>query len=401
MLNKKFFISMPFILTFFLCTGPMAFAEKTLTVNSSSTTVISPERAAIGALPMNKLAKKARRAKEGQAEHKYLMEELKNRVPRTKDEVNAIFDQLDDAPMTLKADREIEDFRTAAQLSLQQTDDPALLPLFVKRIKHGSLGSRYVAMDVVAKFKAKDAVPDLIDLVDGYEKSEHKISSLISSDLAAYRYAQDALKEHAAEALGDIGDERAIPVLLKNLKQLGIVGDKALAKFGLRVAPQLLAIVEDSKQDDRRRRLAGAALASTRDKDAVPYMWQVLTGSNEEAKRYALRMLLGTCDATTKPSREEVEKYIYAEFYKGRFVAEAIALAGEKKDADFLIAILERKNLATQWKSEIIPIMSDLHSKAAVPLLEGFLNNKEEELSIRVRASWALKAITGKEYKVK
>jgi len=400
MLNKKFFFPVLFVFVLSVCNGAPSFADNSFSASASSKTVISPEQLAIGALPMDKLAKRARRAKEGQAEHEYLMLELKNRVPRTKEEVNAIFDQLDDAPMTLKADREIERFRTAAQLSLQKTEDPALLPLFVKRIKHGSLASRYVAMDVVAKFKAKDAVPDLIDMVDGYEKSEHKISSVISSDLAAYKYAQDAVKEHAAETLGDIGDERAIPVLMKNLKQLDIAGYKALAKFGLKIAPQLLAIVEDPKQDDDIKSTAAAGLGSIRDKNAVPYMWQVLTGSKEEAKRCALLMLLATCDATTKPSREEVEKYIYAEFYQGRFVEEAIDLAREKKDADFLIAILQRKNLATRWKWDIIPMMSGLNSPAVIPLLEGFLNNKDEDETTRMKAARTLTEMTGRKYKV-
>ena len=161
-----------------------------------------------------------------------------DRIPATKQDIDDLFSALEEGK-----DDNVEPLSQYAQITLIKTEDPALAPEFAKRIKKGTLRTRSTAIGLVGKLKYRPAVPQLISMVEDYGKK-----SLFQDNF------EDALRTSAAIALGEIGDERAIPVLMKKLGKMDSFEQKALGKFGKRMLPQVLYLVRNSKNREERNR---------------------------------------------------------------------------------------------------------------------------------------------------
>jgi len=313
-----------------------------------------------------------------------IAQSLSKKTPMNSAEVSDALDFLD----TLK-DKEGDDLlKGAAKEAVRNVKDSGLAPVFAARIKQGGYESRQVAIQKVAEFKYKKAVPDLIDMSKGLtEESAHGMK------------AQEAyLKLSAFNALGDIGDESAIPAVLEKLGKLNGRDSEVIGKFGLKVLPRLIEVTKTTK-NEREKESAYSAISSMKDKEATPLLWETAkTTSNTYLKNVAIGALLKTTDENSRPTKKEVSEYLYAEADTRKTLRpQTMGIAKKNKDAEYLSRIATDKSPDNRGnRIYAIMCLGEIKATSAVPMLEGVL--KESDKETRINAAAALKQITGKEY---
>ncbi len=305
---------------------------------------------------------------------------IARKTPTSKQDVNSLLDYIES-----KGKPEEEDIlRDSARNTLSRINNPAYGPEFAKRIKTGKFRTRLISIEMSAKLKAADAVPDLLNMVKGYSKLKEKIEG-----------NETQLRFAAATALGEIGDERGIPVLLEQLGKMGGYESKALSQFGAKAMPQLLARVRSKNGEDKRA--AGEAITLMRDKKATPELWKIVKNTQDPARYSAIYPLLETTDKNTSPTSDEVTDYIINNASQNlQFQAIAISVAQRKKDIPYLIKAFQNQSIDHGQRTAAIIALGELKDVAAVPALEKALEDSDKE--IRYLAARALKRITGKEY---
>ncbi len=306
---------------------------------------------------------------------------IAKRVPANKQDVDDLFNAVEAGK-----DNNSDPLSRSAQMALANTVDPSLAPEFSKRVKKGSLYTRTTAIGMVAKFKYKPAVPKLIDMVEDYGKR-----SLLQDDY------EDTVRISAALALGEIGDERAIPALIKKLGKMDSYEAKALGQFGKKALPQLLEVARNSKD---KVAVGGAcnAVEFMEDREVIAELWTILNNEKDTARFIALGPLLKITDESTIPSRKEAEDYLFALAKKDkRFIADTIAVAQKNKDVGYLIKVFNDVAVGHAYRTGAIIALGEIGDSAAIPALEDALKNSDKE--IRRRAAKALYQMTGKEYK--
>lgn len=343
-----------------------------------ATTAATPS-AQLDNTPLSALLNNGEAAKDRQEKIKYATA-IGRKSPSNQQEVNQLLDFVD--AHGKYSDEDI--VRDSAGNSLNKITDPAFGPEFAKRVKKGQFRTRLTSIKMVAKLKTKDAVPDLVDMVKGYSKLKEKLEG------------HDAiLRLEAASALGEIGDDRAIPVLLEQLGKMGGYESKALAQFGTKAMPQLLEKVRGKNGEDKRA--AGEAITLIRDKKATPELWKIVKNTQDPARYSAIYPLLETTDKTTSPTSDEVLDYVINNASQNlQFQAIAISAAQRKKDIPYLIKAFQNQSIDHGQRTAAIIALGELKDIAAVPALEKALEDSDRE--IRYLAARALKRITGKEY---
>ena len=121
----------------------------------------------------------------------------------------------------------------------------------------------------VEKLRARRDFDGLIKALD-YKKSE-------------------SVSSHAAEALGQIGDARAVEALIATLGQMWPAAKNALAKIGSPAVESLLAVLESPTLS--RRSDAAEVLGQIRDPRAVEPLIALLNDGSEVMRRVAARAL--------------------------------------------------------------------------------------------------------------
>jgi len=349
---------------------------------STAATPTGTEAAQLDSAPIKTLLNSGETATDRQGKMKYATA-IGHKSPTNQQEVNQLLDFID--AHGKYSDEDV--IRDSARNSLNKITDPALGPEFAKRVKKGQFRTRLASIEMVSKLKTKDAVPDLVDMVKGYSKLKEKLEG-----------HDTILRLEATSALGEIGDERAIPTLLGQLGKMNGRESKALSKFGGKALPKLLEVVSTSK-DAEEKKAAGAAISQMTDKALVPQLWKVFRDSNNKAG-YALDMVSETADDTTSPTSKEVMDYVMQNAGKSSGLqASAIIIANKRKDAAYLIKAFQNTAISQGWRAEAISMLGELKDASAVPALTEALNDPNKE--IRFVAALALKRITGKEYSVK
>lgn len=378
-----------------LC-GVHVSAQDSSTSASTNTAVTassaaSTEAAELAAMPLAKLLKEARKTNDKKEQEK-LAGAIAARKPVNTKEAELLFDALDGSAGPGEKDA----VRDAVSRALGNVTDMALVPVFIKQIKHGDFLSCGIAIDMVVKLKAKEAVPALIDLVSGRELVHPAVTAVLSEKLAMRQAFTEGLRMQAAEALGNLGDERAIPVLIKKLGKMEGEESKALAKFGIKVLPQLLEIQRDSK-NEKEQQAVDSAILYMKDKAVLPVMWDILTMKKEGQRLSALRVLLSNCDENTTPSAKEVETYLLALCKRDdMFRTDVILWAQKNKRVDILVGMAQDKALAVSDRTFAIEALGAIRDKSAVPVLEQLL--LEDNRDMRRCSRKVLKKLTGKSY---
>lgn len=350
-------------------------AQTRETKPKESVTDVKPKESINGTKPkesMIELIEKTKSSKDATEKSK-IISEISRTTPSSKEEVKGL--------LNLAEEGKLPD--TALQRSLMQIKDPAFGIIFVEAIKTGSFTTKLISIRVLGNLKYKDAVPDLINIV----KTKY-------SDIN-----EEKLGIAAAFALGEIADERALPVLLDKLGKMYAMEGQIIAKFGNKALPPLLEIIVTSKDDDAKRE-AYNTIGLIRDKHAIPALWRILREEKDGKLVMAtLGALLGTTDKTTEPSYDDVVRYVFDHANTDKILrGKALIIAKEQNNIQFLIDILTKDDDHGRRTSAII-YLGELKAQLAVPALLEALNDRDRE--IRYRASVALKQITGRNYEWK
>ncbi|HOX22272.1 MAG TPA: hypothetical protein PLL10_02315 [Elusimicrobiales bacterium] len=316
---------------------------------------------------------------------------LMHKTPVNASEIEGLLDMVDAGPRYTISQK--DDLQESAKVSLEKVNDPAQCKLFAKRIRGGNMQTRGISTALSAKLKCKEAVPDLLKTAD-----EYKTPKQDSDDAREGYWSQ----QQAVYALGEIGDERAIPVLMKHLGEMDGDESNALARFGKKALPQLLEVVRGVKKGevvDERVRAASAAINGMKDKELVPTMWQIFQNKNDKARYDVLYALLNSADKSTSPTDTEVMNSIVVEAKTNPILqSDAMEVARRKKDVAYLMNTIQDSKAPHNLKTTAIIFLGQFKAQAAVPLLEGLLKNRDKE--IKATAAEALKKITGKDYPI-
>ncbi|MBU2575352.1 MAG: HEAT repeat domain-containing protein [Elusimicrobia bacterium] len=310
---------------------------------------------------------------------------LSKRVPSNTAEVTEMFEFLD----TLSDPGKDDMLRAGIKGSIRKIKDTVFAPFFAKRMKHGSVDARREAIAKIAEFKYKAAVPDLINMVN-----------VLGDESAMSKMPRDEvyLGFNAFDALGDIGDDRAIPVVMKKLGKLNGHENHLIGKFGLKVLPQLIEITKTSK-DRREKESAYSAIGSMKDKAAIPLLWETAKNKADPYLRHvAIGALIHVTDEITTPKRKEVFEYLYSEADAQKSLRlMALGIAKESNDIAYIVRVLKdasADNKLNRWHA--IKCLGEIKTQTAVSALEDALKDSDKEIGLR--AANALKRITGKDY---
>ncbi|MBI4801836.1 MAG: HEAT repeat domain-containing protein [Elusimicrobia bacterium] len=357
-------------------------SEKTPTTqqrNSTTTTITEDDQyQAMGISEIIRAAKaeKARDTKER------LAASLAKKTPSNTIEIGEMLDLLD-TNKDMEGDVAL---RGAVKGAMRKIKDPSFAPVFAKKVKRGGVESRRVAIQKVAEFKYKEAVPDLIDMVKGLDDE---------SAIRKMPFDEAYLMLDAFNALGDIGDERAIPIVWKKLGKLNGRDPEVIGKFGQKVLPQLIDATKVSKDDDEKD-AAYAAINSIKDKNAIPVLWKtVQTEKDSRLRGVCAGALMGTLTKNTTPTYNSFVEYLNQESRKDEEMEYyALLAAYRRKDVVFIVSVLKIPDDLN--KISAIRFLTELKDLSSVPGLEAALKDPDKE--IRYRAAAALKKITGKDY---
>ena len=235
---------------------------------------------------------------------------------------------------------------------------------------------------MVANLKYKPSVPALIGVVEGYGKTKDMY--------------EEYLQVGAVAALGEIGDERAIPVLIKQLGKMKGEEEQALAKFGGKALPTLLKVMRNTKTPGEITS-AGRAIRSMTDKSLTDTMWGICRDEHDKARFAALDYLVVNASSVSTPSSRDLEDYVFNNFKKGRaFQYASLTIAKKNKNVTYLVNVLRDNSNLKVIRETAIDYLGELGDYSAVPALEELLNDESEET--RYLGAQALKHITGTDY---
>jgi len=283
------------------------------------------------------------------------------------------------------AEREDIDFQNAALASLRQIKDPEFAKIFHKHSKKGEVKTRVFSIYMLGELKYKESVPDLIEMVELYDKQTKQ-----------NKPADAMLGLQAAMTLAEIGDERAIPVLISKLGKMDYMEAQIIAQFGAKALPQLIEFLKISKDEDANRE-AYNAIGLMKDKNAIPALWDLAKADIKYSSSTYIHSLLNVTDKTTTPTYDEVVGFVYQHAEENLSLkGEAIEIAKKKADIEYLNSIVKNKKNYPPFRKITIGYLGELKAESAIPTLVEAL--KDDNREIRQCAAKALENITGKRY---
>ncbi len=205
------------------------------------------------------------------------------------------------------------------------------------------------------------------------------------------------MQEYAAGALGNIGDDRAIPpltLMLEHGQGRRYVAAWALGEMKDAGAVKLL-VASLAEKNDAIQKESTRALIKIGSK-SVPYLVEALNNSNPDVRKFAARALGIIQD---KRSEEPLIKVLGDENLE---VAAAAALSlgtvGTEKSVTPLIKALDVKDMTIKINASIS--LGQLESKDSVAPLTKVMENDDDPY-VRQWCARALENITGNRYKYK
>ncbi|MBI5635751.1 HEAT repeat domain-containing protein [Candidatus Micrarchaeota archaeon] len=196
-------------------------------------------------------------------------------------------------------------------------------------------------------------------------------------------------KMNAADALGKIGSEKAIPALIKATRYVGPTNDKysaimALGSIGSeKTIPRLIRLLQADQYDVRS--IAAQALGNTKKKRAIQPLIEAMKKDADEAVRKSAATALGTIgyENAIQPLLQAIER-------DGEVSSEAtLALGGirSEKVIQLLTRLLNKRN--EQIRRSAAQALGNLESELAIPPLIKALQ-KNSGLRVRREAASAL-----------
>ena len=178
--------------------------------------------------------------------------------------------------------------RRRAVDTLGKIGSEAAIPGFLKLLENSDSSVRSIVADALGKIGSEVAIPGLLKLLENSNSDvpANAVDILLGIDLI-FRLSSNSDGRRAAEALGKIGSEVAIPGLLKLLENsdyyVRIMAADALDGIGSEVAiPGLLKLLKNSDSDLRRR--AAYALGEIGGEAAIPGLLKLLEDPNSDVR---------------------------------------------------------------------------------------------------------------------
>ncbi len=320
-----------------------------------------------------------------------------------RDELNNILNILKEAK--LKANIPVK-------MYLKMLKEPRFFDCLVETLNSSNIWDKNFAAIILARQGHKEACNILLDLLqtnnstsvimalgDARYKEAVKPLILILGDKAKPFWLQEA----AAEALGNIGDEQAIDLLLEvfldehaddiitdNYTSIRATAAKSLGKYGNKTLPVFLASMKS--KNPQTQLLATETLGSIGEKEAIPLLVSALDSESNNIRRAAVKSLGQIGDRSVSDSifdiLEKGEGFIKIE------AALALAKLEDKRAINTLVQILGNPKLSPFDRSKAAYFLGLLkEQKAFEPLLEALKTNVS---IVRVSAAQALARIGDK-----
>lgn len=293
-----------------------------------------------------------------------------------------------------------KNYRFACRFALEKMkyEQREFAPLFMEKLKSNNPEVKVAAIKGLSRFKYKEAVPELIKIVEG--GIFQKIKTLLDAKNANVIW-QSTL------SLGEIGDERAIPVLLKRLKERTEDNDPfdavtaALQTMGKEPGigkKLLLAVMEEIRKTDDKELIGkySSVVGAINDKEAVPILLDIVRDEKNciEIRESAVRSLGSIREEKGLRELENLFNSNIPTVLRGGILY-AFIYSKNRNALPIAVQALEDKD--PRIRSTAIDLVLEIGDESVVPILKRLLNDTNRE--VRILAARALKKITGKDYK--
>jgi HEAT repeat protein len=306
-----------------------------------------------------------------------LARELKKRTPTSTVDTRAVLRLIGDTQGELQ--QKLID-------CVDNINNNRLAQLFIAELENKHPMICAVAAGMCGKLKLKGSVAGLISILKRYGKVDG------FADSPAERAAVTAVV-----ALGEIRDERGVPILLEKLGYMNGYEVRALAKFGRQVVPQLFDKIING-ENARSRRAAAHAVISITDPDAIPLLRKEVKDKNSQVRRYAIIALLNI------EPEQSLNELLGMWEQEGDSLLERQLLyhinssrLKSKRLCPFLIKVLEN-NPRRDMRQGAVVALGRIGGEEAVAALKKAL--RDEEKIVRIYAAQALQMLTGQSYDI-
>ncbi|MDO8734212.1 MAG: HEAT repeat domain-containing protein [Elusimicrobiota bacterium] len=309
--------------------------------------------------------------------------EIEKYIPSTKEDIQIL----------LKTMREDKDFDGAAMSSLEKAKNPQLANSFIEAVDDKEQRIQHLSIIMCGRLKSREATPKFIKMVKSYNKTWSKI---FRKGVGPVLDEEDFKMRLVAKALGEIGDDSAVPVLIDKLDVLKEDGVFALQNMGKKSVVAIIEKANKTKNDEERRNIAHI-VAGFRDKEVAPLLLETVGNQQNciEVRRGAAEGLGRVADKETLNKLIVIFKQ-NPDYKIRRSIVSGIEDSRSKDMIPFLIDVL-KTDKDTSVRGTAAYVLGRLGDKTVIPALEEALNDKNSE--VRSTAAFFLKQITGKDYK--
>lgn len=257
--------------------------------------------------------------------------------------------------------------------------------LLIDLLKEEDADVKCVAMELLGKLKEKRATKKIIrNLKDKSDKVKITAATVLG-EIGDER-AIDALLEDSELMVLEFGQ---CPVAKMGAAALPKLADLAGRKSILGLLPK-----QDKKS--RRSRKAATCIGQIRDEKAVPTLMKLLKEDDEEVKLGAIEALASMKVKEAEPEFEKMLNQKYKDEFIPRRIIRTLAFSNSEKYVPKIYKMMDKE---PSLKFGMAKLLGELKEKTAVEKLEKLINDEDE--FVRHAAAVALWRITGKVYKHK
>ncbi len=201
-----------------------------------------------------------------------LAKELAKLTPGSREEIDSLLEliQKQEGPVREKLIN-----------SISRINDPKLGPIFLKELKHPHPMVRAVAAGMCGKLKLVEAEKSLIQLI----RQSPPIVEFPDTD-------EERAAVTAVLALGELGQDSSLDLLLSLLGTMKGYEVQALRKFGVKPLAGLLAKLNDPDAGSNAKMAAVQVIMALEDKAALPLLLQEAARSESKARPYTITTIL-------------------------------------------------------------------------------------------------------------
>lgn len=220
----------------------------------------------------------------------------------------------------------------------------------IELIEDNDVDIKCAAMEVMGKVKERKAVKKMIP---NLKNKDSKVRIM------------------AAVTLGEIGDERALDAMMEDSELMVLeFGQCPTAKMGAAALPKLSALVSKRGNRDRRSRKAAVCISQIKDEKAVPDLMKMLKESDDDTRVAAVGALAGMNIKLAEPEFERMLKD--KDFLVRAIVINQLLESNRQLYLPKAMTMLDEDESASVI-SEIIGKLSESKDTSLIPKFEALL----------------------------